>query len=104
MAVRGFHAHIYFEPGENGQARALADAAHAELGCPVGHFHTAPIGPHPRGGFPTGARGSPPKWPRLAADGAIRPVIDRVLPLDRWREGLEAIAAGELVGKTVLEP
>jgi len=41
---------------------------------------------------------------RLAADGAIRPTIDRVLALDRWREGLEAMSAGALVGKVAFEP
>ena len=33
----------------------------------------------------------------------LRPTIDRVLPLERAGEGLEAMAAGELVGKIVLE-
>lgn len=41
---------------------------------------------------------------RLASEGMIRPVIDRVLPLERWREGLDAMASGELVGKVVFEP
>ena len=41
---------------------------------------------------------------RLAAEGTIRPVIDRVLPLARWREGFAAMASGELVGKVVFEP
>lgn len=41
---------------------------------------------------------------RLAATGAIRPVIDRVLPLAQWRAGFDAMAAGELVGKVVLRP
>ena len=41
---------------------------------------------------------------RLASEGAIRPTIDRVLPLDRWRDGFDAMAAGELVGKLVFEP
>jgi NADPH2:quinone reductase len=40
----------------------------------------------------------------LAAAGKIRPHIDRVLPLSRWREGLEAMASRELVGKVVLVP
>jgi len=31
-------------------------------------------------------------------------VIDRALPLDRWREGFDAMASGELVGKVVFEP
>ncbi|MFN6936201.1 MAG: zinc-binding dehydrogenase, partial [Tsuneonella sp.] len=41
---------------------------------------------------------------RLASTGAIAPVIDRILPLDRWREGFDAMVAGQLVGKVVLEP
>ncbi|GAA3492158.1 zinc-binding dehydrogenase [Streptomyces cremeus] len=36
-----------------------------------------------------------------AATG-VRPVIDRVLPLDRAREGFERMAGGELFGKIVL--
>ena len=49
MAIRGYHAHIYFDPDELSQAQALAEAAKAELQCPVGHFHLTPVGPHPRG-------------------------------------------------------
>ena len=49
MAIRGFHAHIYFDPHEMEAAQALAAAAKAELDCPIGRFHTAPVGPHPRG-------------------------------------------------------
>ncbi len=41
---------------------------------------------------------------RLASEGAIVPVIDRVLPLSRWREGFDAMGAGELVGKVVFQP
>jgi NADPH:quinone reductase len=40
----------------------------------------------------------------MAAVGKIRPRIDRIIPLSRWREGLEAMAARELVGKVVFEP
>ncbi|WP_416831987.1 MAG: NADPH:quinone oxidoreductase family protein [Erythrobacter sp.] len=40
----------------------------------------------------------------LAEAGAISPAIDRVLPLTRWREGFEAMANRELVGKVVFEP
>ena len=49
MAIRGFHAHVYFNPDELGSARAFAEAARGAFGCPVGHFHVAPVGPHPRG-------------------------------------------------------
>lgn len=40
----------------------------------------------------------------LAEAGRIAPVIDRVLPLDRWREGFDAMVGRELVGKVVFEP
>ena len=40
----------------------------------------------------------------LAAEGKLTPHIDRVLPLARWREAFEAMAAREIVGKVVLEP
>ena len=40
----------------------------------------------------------------LAADGRLSPHIDRVLPLSRWREAFEAMAARQVVGKVVLEP
>jgi len=48
-AIRDFHAHIYFDPDQLGQAQALAASAQARFGLPVGHFHTRPVGPHPRG-------------------------------------------------------
>ena len=48
-AIRDFHAHIYFDPEELSRAQALAAAAQAKFGVPVGHFHTRPVGPHPRG-------------------------------------------------------
>ncbi len=38
----------------------------------------------------------------LRATG-LRPLVDRVLPLERSAEGLEAMASGELIGKIVLE-
>jgi NADPH2:quinone reductase len=41
---------------------------------------------------------------RLASEGRIRPVIDRILPLARWREGFDAMASGDLVGKVVFRP
>jgi NADPH:quinone reductase len=41
---------------------------------------------------------------RLAEAGAITPAIDRTLPLSRWREGFEAMAGRDLVGKVVFVP
>ena len=47
--VRDFHAHIYFDPQEVDEARALARAAQERFGVSVGHFHLRAVGPHPRG-------------------------------------------------------
>ncbi|MBX7499980.1 NADPH:quinone oxidoreductase family protein [Qipengyuania sp. YG27] len=40
----------------------------------------------------------------LAAEGRIKPHVDRTLPLDRWREAFEAMQRGEIIGKLVLQP
>ena len=47
--IQNFHAHIYFDPGDVEQARALGTAARDRFGVPVGHYHLRPVGPHPRG-------------------------------------------------------
>lgn len=47
--IRDFHAHIYFDPDEVEKAKALGEAASARFSVPVGHYHTRPVGPHPRG-------------------------------------------------------
>ncbi|WP_088309134.1 NADPH:quinone oxidoreductase family protein [Novosphingobium sp. B 225] len=39
----------------------------------------------------------------LAAEGKLHPHIDRVLPIERWREAFDAMAARGIVGKVVLE-
>lgn len=41
---------------------------------------------------------------RLAEEGRITPAIDRILPLSRWREGFDAMAQRQLVGKVVFVP
>lgn len=41
---------------------------------------------------------------RLISDGRMRPVIDKVLPLDEAREGLRLIADREVIGKVVVTP
>ncbi|MEL6542264.1 MAG: NADPH:quinone oxidoreductase family protein, partial [Pseudomonadota bacterium] len=40
----------------------------------------------------------------LAEAGRINPAIGTTLPLSRWREGFEAMANREVVGKVVFEP
>ncbi len=40
----------------------------------------------------------------MIADGKMKPVIDKILPLDQAREGLRLIADREVIGKVVIEP
>ena len=47
--IRDFHAHIYFDPAEVDEARALGRAAVDRFGIAEGRYHVRPIGPHPRG-------------------------------------------------------
>ena len=47
-SIRDFHAHIYYDPEQVEQARALAAAAQSRFPIAVGHFHLKPVGPHPR--------------------------------------------------------
>ena len=48
-SIRDFHMHIYFDAQEVDRARALAEAVRSRFDVGVGHFHTRPVGPHPRG-------------------------------------------------------
>ena len=48
-AIRGFHAHIYYDAADLAAAQAFAERARAQFKLAVGHFHLAPVGPHPRG-------------------------------------------------------
>ena len=72
-AIRDFHAHIYFDPEELPRAQALAAAAQTKFGVPVGHFHTRPVGPHPRGScqltVPRDQFGDFAQWIALNRDG-----------------------------------
>lgn len=54
--------------------------------------------------FPERGRAIQSAIARLAEDDRITPAIDRILPLSRWREGFEAMAQRELVGKVVFVP
>jgi DOPA 4,5-dioxygenase len=47
--IHDFHAHIYFDPDQLREAQALGSEVQARFGVPLGHFHTRPVGPHPRG-------------------------------------------------------
>ncbi len=54
--------------------------------------------------FPERGRAIGAAIAELAEAGRISPAIDRTLPLSRWREGFEAMANRELIGKVVFEP
>lgn len=54
--------------------------------------------------FPERGRAINAAIARLADTGAINPAIDRTLPLSRWREGFDAMARRDLVGKVVFVP
>ena len=47
--IRDFHVHLYFDADEVERARAVAGDVQRLFGAAVGHFHTRPVGPHPRG-------------------------------------------------------
>jgi len=40
----------------------------------------------------------------LVASGRVQTVVDRTLPLERFQEGIDALARGELIGRAVLTP
>ncbi len=48
-SIRNFHAHVYFDAHEAGEAQALCLRAAQRFGIAMGHVHTRPVGPHPRG-------------------------------------------------------
>jgi propanol-preferring alcohol dehydrogenase len=40
----------------------------------------------------------------LVADGRVRTLVDRTIPLSHWEDGLTALREGRLLGRVVLEP
>lgn len=54
--------------------------------------------------FPERGKAISQQITRLAEAERIKPAIDRILPLSSWRDGFEAMANRELVGKVVFEP
>lgn len=64
--IQDFHAHIYYDPGQVDDARALASEVQERFGIRIGHFHLGPVGPHPRGSVqmtvPTDLFGEVASW------------------------------------------
>lgn len=47
-AIRGWHAHVYFDAATLEQARALCSAAAERFAVTMGRLHQRPVGPHPQ--------------------------------------------------------
>lgn len=41
---------------------------------------------------------------KMAADGLVRPRVDKEFPLDRWREAFDTLSERKVVGKTIIRP
>jgi len=71
--IRDFHVHLYFDAHEVDRARAVAAEVQRRFGTAVGHFHTRPVGPHPRGSVqltvPTDRFDDAATWLALGRDG-----------------------------------
>jgi DOPA 4,5-dioxygenase len=46
-AIRGFHAHVYFDEATFEQARILCEQARDRFPVRMGRMHRKPVGPHP---------------------------------------------------------
>ena len=46
-AIKGYHAHIYYDADTIGVAREVIDAACARFDVARGRMHEKPVGPHP---------------------------------------------------------
>jgi aromatic ring-cleaving dioxygenase len=49
--IKGYHAHIYYDPASKPAASALRDAVEKTFEVELGRWHDAPIGPHPCGSY-----------------------------------------------------
>lgn len=45
-AIKGYHAHIYFDADTIDQARALCEQAAQSFPLKMGRVHERPVGPH----------------------------------------------------------
>jgi aromatic ring-cleaving dioxygenase len=49
--IKGYHAHVYYDPASKAAASALRDAVEDTFEVELGRWHDAPIGPHPCGSY-----------------------------------------------------
>jgi aromatic ring-cleaving dioxygenase len=45
--IRGYHAHIYYDPADRGPAERLRAAIGEGFAVELGRWHDEPVGPHP---------------------------------------------------------
>ena len=45
--IRGFHAHVYYDPRTKPAAETLRQAIAARFSTELGRWHDEPVGPHP---------------------------------------------------------
>lgn len=48
IEIRGFHAHIYFEPASRDAAMRVREGLGTRFDVQLGRWHDKPIGPHPK--------------------------------------------------------
>ncbi len=48
VAVRGYHAHVYYDQDTRASAERLREALARRFEVRLGRWHDRPIGPHPR--------------------------------------------------------
>ncbi len=48
MAIKGFHAHVYYDADTFSQAAALCQSARQKFDQTMGQMHRKRVGPHPR--------------------------------------------------------
>jgi aromatic ring-cleaving dioxygenase len=46
-AIRGYHAHIYYDPASRAAAERLREAIGGKFEVVLGRWHDEPVGPHP---------------------------------------------------------
>lgn len=46
--VKGFHAHIYYDPQSRESAAQIRETLGAEFAVRLGRWHDQPVGPHPQ--------------------------------------------------------
>jgi len=47
--IQDYHAHIYFDAGNEALVNEICDAAVQKFGVQKGRVHSKPVGPHPMG-------------------------------------------------------